>query len=45
MLAKMEHLFVRVKGCPNRFWLAKRPSDENISIVAAVNFSINNNAS
>ena len=25
MLAKMEHPFVRVSGCPNRFWLAKRP--------------------
>jgi len=25
MLAKMEHPFGRVSGCPNRFWLAKRP--------------------
>ena len=25
MPAKMEHPFVRVSGCPNRFWLAKRP--------------------
>ena len=25
MLTKMEHPFVRVSGCPNRFWLAKRP--------------------
>ena len=24
MPAKMEHPFVRVSGCPNRFWLAKR---------------------
>jgi hypothetical protein len=25
MLTKMEHPFVRVSGCPNRFWVAKRP--------------------
>jgi len=25
MRAKMEQPFVRVLGCPNRFWLAKRP--------------------
>ena len=25
MPAKMEHPFVRVSGCHNRFWLAKRP--------------------
>jgi hypothetical protein len=25
MLTKMEHHFVRVSGCPNRFWIAKRP--------------------
>ncbi len=25
MRAKMEHPFVRVSECPNRFWLAKRP--------------------
>jgi len=25
MRAKMEHPFVRVSRCPNRFWLAKRP--------------------
>ncbi len=25
MLTKMEHPFVRVSGCTNRFWLAKRP--------------------
>jgi hypothetical protein len=25
MLTKMKHPFVRVSGCPNRFWLAKRP--------------------
>ena len=25
MRAKMKHLFVRVSGCPTRFWLAKRP--------------------
>ncbi len=25
MPAKMEHPFVRVSGCPNIFWLAKRP--------------------
>jgi hypothetical protein len=27
MPAKMEHPFVRVSGCPNRFWLAKRLRD------------------
>jgi hypothetical protein len=44
MPAKIEHPFIRVSGCPNRFWLAKRLrvlEQWNISIVAMVNHGIN----
>jgi hypothetical protein len=43
MQAKTEHIFVRVSGCPNRFWLAKRPrvlDHENISMIT-MNLGIN----